>query len=305
LQFQGHSYEQAALDRWLTNHNTSPLTNKELENRQFVLNRNLKSAIEAFHQQHNQYASTLNFRSFTLRAGRPQNIQWKHYPKLKVIISLLGPSNVGKSTLAQNDDYGQPTSNRKTVTLATDIRFFYLDRLFEDKFVVIVQLYDCPGDDRFESVSDRHFRNCHGAILMADTTDLESFKRLEQYWYRRLREKSSFDDVETVLACNKIDLLKDNCDLSYRNTFFRRADAFISSHQMPVFNISALHGENIQAMFQRLILNILHNEALMTHIKEKATELNWQVRNQASKVILDRPRTAEKSKNGSCCSRSS
>ncbi len=239
-----------------------------MENSIFVINYNLRSAIEEFRRSQNAIDSKSSFPSFTLHRGRPQKSEWENKPKLRIVISLLGTAGVGKSYLATNAEYCQLQKDTKTrSTLAVDISFFYLDRLFEDEYVVIVQINDCPGGDRFEAVSDRHFRNCHGAILMIDTTSMETFERLEGYWYKRLREKSSFDSVETVLACNKIDLLEKDYDSSYRETLFKCADIFASQYQMPVFNISALRGDNVQAMFHQLISSILENPVLVKDLK--------------------------------------
>ncbi len=266
---QGHSYEKSALETWFKENNTSPLTNQTLKTQTSVVNYNLKSTIEEFIRLQNETKLKVNFRSFTLHRGRPRNTDWQNHPKLQIIISLLGSSSVGKSFLAANIEYGQPQSNVKAdVTIGIDVYFFYLDILFEDKYVVIVQINDCPGTDRFEAVSDRHFRDCHGAVLMVDTTNIETLERLQSYWYKRLREKSSFDHVEVVLACNKIDLLERNYNSSYRERFFQRADTFASDYQIPMFNISALRGDNVQAMFHQLVLSILKNQSLVKVLKE-------------------------------------
>ena len=42
----GHSYERLAIQQWLEHHNTSPLTNAELSNKDLIPNRTLKAAIE-------------------------------------------------------------------------------------------------------------------------------------------------------------------------------------------------------------------------------------------------------------------
>ncbi len=299
FKFKGHSYEKSALEYWLENHNTSPITNQELATKTFVINYNLKSTIEEFSRLQNENRSKLNFHSFNLHRGRPRNNDWRKQPKLQIIISLLGSSTVGKSCLAANAEYGQSQQDyRPRVTLAVDVFFFYLDRLFEDEYVVIVQINDCPGNDRFEAVSDRHFRNCHGAILLVDTTNIETLERLEGYWYKRLREKSSFHNVEAVLACNKIDLLEKNYDSSYCEQLFQKVDAFASQYQIPVYNISALRGDNVQAMFHQLISSILENPILVKHLK--ANQIRTDER-QTSTVRLSLPsETAKRIKKNSC-----
>ena len=268
----------------MINHNTSPITNKELTSKTFVINYNLKSAIEEYCCAQNESRWRGNFQSFTLHGGRPRIQDWKKYPKLQIVISLLGSSTVGKSCLVSNIEYGQLQQNyRPRVTLGVDVFFFHLDRLFEDEYVIIVQINDCPGNDRFEAVSDRHFRNCHGSVLMIDLTSLETLERLQGYWYKQLREKSVFEQMETVLACNKIDLLEKDEDLTFREQFFQRADAFASQNQIPIFNISALRGDNIQAMFDHLITSILQNSSLVKHLK--ANQIKPDERERASTHI--------------------
>jgi Ras-related protein Rab-1A len=279
------------------------MTNLELKTKTFVINYNLKSTIEEFYRNQNDTESKLIFRSFNIHRGRSYNDDWKNYPKLHIIISLLGPSGVGKSCLSTNVEYGQPLLNHiSQITMAMDMHFFYLDRLFEDKYVVIVQINDCPGNDRFEAVSDRHFRNCHGAVLMVDTTDIQTFERLQDYWYKRLCQKSSFDKVEAVLACNKIDLLEKNYDSSYRKQFFKRADTFASQYQMPVFNISALRGDNVQTMFHHLILNILQNQSLVKILKEIPMKTEEETSAQTSMIkVTEPPKLSKKDGKSSCC----
>eukprot|EP01080_Neovahlkampfia_damariscottae_P003160 gene3160-5476_t len=47
----GHSFERYALEEWLQNNNTCPLTQTELKTKQFVTNWSLKKAIEEWKQQ--------------------------------------------------------------------------------------------------------------------------------------------------------------------------------------------------------------------------------------------------------------
>ncbi len=44
----GHSYERESITTWLRAHNTSPMTGEELEHKQMVSNRTLRSAIHAY-----------------------------------------------------------------------------------------------------------------------------------------------------------------------------------------------------------------------------------------------------------------
>lgn len=245
------------------------MTNKTLRDRRFVHNFNLKNAIEEYCDQQKSLLATNRFLSFQIRSGRTPN-DWHSKPTIKIRLSLLGGSNVGKTTLARCLQYGNQSSFvhlQTSATVGPDLIFFYLDQLFENKYVVLVQLADIPGMERYESCCDNHFRSCHGALLLADSTDIDSLERTELYWYKQLQTKGK-DHVEASLVCNKIDLFETNCDDEYRRIFFQRAEHFASSHRIPIYYISALRGDNIQSMFKQLILRILQNDQLMRQLKE-------------------------------------
>lgn len=280
------------------------MTNQELNSKTFVMNYNLKSAIEEYLKT-NKESSFLPFR---ICYGRTQNSAWKNRPQLRIIISLLGSSNVGKSTLVEHLRQGPLRADLKLpVTIATELHFLHLDYLFENEYVVIIQLNDCRGQDTFESVYDGHFRDCHGAVLMIDSMNLKSFERLQDYWFKRLCEKSSFEYVETVLACNKIDLLE-NASPDHCKEYFAQVHAFAAEHQISTFNTSSIRGDNVQALFHRLITNILNNQLLLTAIKEKSSKKPEEIKVSSSTVTVNstirsqskQTKSAAKSSSGCC-----
>ncbi|CAF1337093.1 unnamed protein product [Didymodactylos carnosus] len=168
----GRSYEKYALQSWLDHHNTSPMTNNVLKNRKFIINYNLKNAIEDFKAKrlkvnYFQELSSL----FTIKSCRIPKFYQDH-PKLKIKICLLGDSSVGKTTIAkklQFDDRIQTVP-----TLGPDFTIFYVDHLYENQYTIIIQLQDIPGMERYGCVYDSHFRTCHGVILLIDITNVES-----------------------------------------------------------------------------------------------------------------------------------
>jgi GTPase SAR1 family protein len=165
--------------------------------------------------------------------------------------------------------------------------------------------------ERYESCCDNHFRNCHGALLLSDSTDIDSLERTELYWYKQLQTKGK-DHVEAILVCNKIDIFETNCDAHYRRIFFQRAEHIASTHNMPIYHISALRGDNIQAMFKQLILRILQNDLLLQQIKETSIvydqTLNHKdsIRRTSSIQVSIQPSSSrenidERNPSGGCC----
>ena len=295
------------------------MTNKTLRDRRFVHNFNLRSAIEEYCDQQKSVVASNRFLSFQIRSGRTPS-EWNNKPTLKLRLSLLGGSNVGKTTLARCLQYGNQSSFvhlQTSATVGPDLIFFYLDQLYENKYVILIQLADIPGMERYESCCDNHFRHCHGALLLSDSTDIDSLERTELYWYKQLQTKGK-DHVEASLVCNKIDLFENNCDEDYRRIFFQRAEQFAVSHRIPIHYISALRGDNIQAMFKQLILRILQNNQLMRQMQEtsfiyeqnsQSTANDSTIRRTSSIQVSIQPSASsttrvndqERNSSGACC----
>jgi Ras-related protein Rab-18 len=288
------------------------MTNKPLTDRRFVNNFNLKNAIEEYCLQQEIISSSNQFLAFNIYNGRPP-ITWDDKATFKIRLSLLGGSNVGKTTLAHYLQYGTQTNFvhlKSSATIGPDLFFFYLDQLYENKYVVVIQLTDIPGMERYESCCDTHFRNCHGALLMTDSTDLDTLEHMELYWYKQLQLKGK-EYAESILICNKIDLLEEKCDQNYRKIFFERAEQFASLNKMSIVHTSAVRGDNIQMMFKQLVLSILQNDLLLKQIKasdiiDDELSTGNGLKRQTSVIQLADPPSSERNntnKNlfGNCC----
>jgi small GTP-binding protein len=243
------------------------MTNNVLSNRHYTPNRALKSLINDFisRQQTSSGALAQEFLAFKI-CGQQLNSDWKHRPRIKIQLTLLGSSGAGKSILAQCLQYGHWPKGMAfpSATIGNDIIFYYLDTLFRNEYVVVIQLNDPPGQEKFEAVTNQFFRQCHGALLLIDMTDLNSFDRLEKYWYSRL-EDLGMDHVQSVLVCTKMDLFETK-DNNYRELFLKRAQQFAFVHQMPIVHISAYRGDNVEYLFKQLIIRIMENDALINDL---------------------------------------
>jgi GTPase SAR1 family protein len=268
--FQGGTYEEEALKLWLSNHNTSPLTNKQLTNRSYAPNRALKSLIGDFSREQSSRAFTENFSAFRICVGKHHRDDWKQRPMIKIVLSLLGASGVGKTVLAQCLQYGRLPENMKypPPTIGVDVQFYYLDRLFQNEYVVVIQLNDPAGQKQFEPAINYFFRECHGALLLADTTYMSTLERLEQYWYKKL-ETLALNKAQSVLVCTKMDLFETK-NPDYRDSFLQKAENFVFLHQMPMVQVSAYRGDNIEHIFKQLILRIMEDETLINDLLKKA-----------------------------------
>jgi len=260
----GRSYEKRELQRWLQNHNTSPTTNKDLKCKDFVINISLKNAIEEFREKQTKarHYEALTNTLLIKTGGLPTEFQDKKYSQLRIKICLLGNTAVGKTTIVRHLQFQDRISKGEYLaTIGPDIVPLHLDRLFEDRFAVVINVFDLPGDIRHKDVW-KHQYQCHGAILVCDITTPSTMKDIEDGWYPTLK-KHGFYEFEGVVLCNKIDLAKDSED-----QIFKDAERFSTKNNLSLFYTSALTGKNIKTMFNQLVLCILNNRALLAQLKE-------------------------------------
>ena len=129
-------------------------------------------------------------------------------------------------------------------------------------------------------------------------------ERIELYWYKQLQLKGK-EHVESILVCNKIDLFQENCDEDYQRIFFKRTEHFASSYDMSVYYISAIRGDNIQAMIKQLILRILRNESLLRSVKNNPkiydTSPNKKESGRASIQVSIQSSANNRNSSGDCC----
>lgn len=247
------------------------MTNIRLTNRNYTPNRALKSLIEDFRQQKTSETIIDEFRTFRIVPGKCNRVDWQKRATIRIVISLLGASGVGKTVLSQCLQYQRLPENCKhpPMTVGIDMQFYHLDQLFQNEYLVTIQLNDPPGQDRFEAATNHFFRQCHGVLLLADTSNISTLDRLEKYWHSKL-EKLAMDHVQTMLVCTKMDLLEKESN-EYREIFFQQAERFATTHQIPMFQVSAYRGDNVEHIFKQLIIRILSEKNLVDDLISKAT----------------------------------
>jgi Ras-related protein Rab-21 len=80
----------------------------------------------------------------------------------------------------------------------------YLQKVVWVKGVKVeLALWDTAGQEKFHSLAPMYYRDAHGALLVYDTTDMDSFKRVSR-WVEELRVQGR--DIPIHVVGNKIDL---------------------------------------------------------------------------------------------------
>lgn len=282
----GRSYEKNALEKWLQENDRSPMTNKPLKNKSFIINMNLKNAIEDFREKQfkAQHCQMVSSAIVTKTGGLSQELQDSKYTRLRIKVCLFGDPSVGKTTLVRHLRFQDRIEKKEYIsTMQPDMVLLHIDRLFEEKYAVSIQVYDLPGELNQNSVWKSQYK-CHGAILVCDVTRPKTLKNIKNLWYPALKE-NGFDLFECVLLCNKIDLAGNS-----EEQVFKDADIFATRNDLSLFHTSGWTGKNVQTMINQLVLCILSNPDLLNLVKQNANNStdtdSMQTRNSAASATL-------------------
>jgi len=109
---------------------------------------------------------------------------------------------------------------------------------------VHLSIWDTAGQERFHALGPIYYRDSHGAILVYDITDEDSFHKV-QSWVKELK-KMLGADICLVIAGNKVDLEK--------NRKVDRAMAEQYAHSVGAAHIhtSAKLNTGVEQVFQTL-----------------------------------------------------
>ncbi|RXG67331.1 Ras-related protein Rab-21 [Armadillidium vulgare] len=118
-------------------------------------------------------------------------------------VVLLGEGCVGKTSLVLR--YVEDKFSDKHIS--TLQASFLTKRINIDGQRVNLAIWDTAGQERFHALGPIYYRDSHGAILVYDITDEDSFQKVKN-WVRELR-KMLGNDICLAIAGNKVDLEKD------------------------------------------------------------------------------------------------
>jgi small GTP-binding protein len=120
---------------------------------------------------------------------------------LKCIIA--GNGSVGKTCLLRRYTHGDFTM-KTAPTAGSD---YVPKNVQKDNASLKVNFWDCAGQQKYQHVVKTFFKGSHGAILVFDVSNPESFKEVEGWL--RLIVKEAKQGVAVLVVGNKSDLRKD------------------------------------------------------------------------------------------------
>lgn len=205
-------------------------------------------------------------------------------------VVLLGEGCVGKTSLVLR--YCQDKFNDKHLT--TLQASFLNRRLNIDGKRVNLAIWDTAGQERFHALGPIYYRDSHGAILVYDITDEDSFQKVKN-WVKELK-KMLGDDICLCIAGNKIDLEKD------RHVQTSEAEEYARSVGAKHYHTTAKANKGIEEMFLDLTKRMVQKQA-QDDADIAANPNSSKARDQSTRrknvVIVDEE---PQKKSGGCCS---
>lgn len=203
-------------------------------------------------------------------------------------IVLLGEGCVGKTSLVLR--YVEDKFNDRHIT--TLQASFLTKRVSLNGKRVNLAIWDTAGQERFHALGPIYYRESHGAILVYDITDQDSFQKVKN-WVRELRRMLG-DDICLIIAGNKTDLERErHVSLEEAEMYAREVGAF---H----FLTSAKLNQGVEEMFLELTRRML--QTALTNDQQRINSLTRGGSTTTRNLQIVDDQTAPASGKSSCCS---
>eukprot|EP01084_Bolivina_argentea_P306782 530178_1 len=154
-------------------------------------------------------------------------------------------SGVGKSCLILRyvDDEFQE-SYISTIGIDFKLRTVKVNQ----KYIKLKIWDESQGREKFRTITSAYYRGAHGILIVFDITSRETFAAVREPLLTV--ERHSNENHCKILVGNKLDLI------DKRVVSFEEADALAKEYNMKYIEVSAKTGENVNAAFETLIIEI-------------------------------------------------
>lgn len=98
----------------------------------------------------------------------------------------------------------------------------------------------------------QYYRQADIVILVYDITDAKSFRAIDDYWLREVRENNGNDLAKLMLLGNKVDQDKG------RKVKDMQAQGYASKNDMFFFEMSAINAEHYNVLYDAMMTAVKH-----------------------------------------------
>ena len=160
-------------------------------------------------------------------------------------IVTLGESGIGKTSLINRFTYD--TFEILSTTINGE---FYNKHLDIENKIIIIQLWDICGSERFRRVIPNFYRNASGAVVAYDISDKWSFDQVKT-WIEDVKAYSN-TEINIVIVGTK-------CDILDREVTEEEGKKLADELGVRYFETSAKTGYNVNEAYNFLIKEIIDN----------------------------------------------
>ncbi|ORC87266.1 ras-related protein Rab21 [Trypanosoma theileri] len=174
---------------------------------------------------------------------------------------MLGEGRVGKTSLLQrfvNNSFDDDCSSTTKASMYANVK---ID--LSNGTVAVLSIWDTAGQERYHALGPIYYRDAHGAVLLYDITDYESFLKVK-IWLKELQEVVGSQNISVVIVGNKIDLERE------RRVPVREAEDWARQQNAKHFIVSAKLGIRVAEPFEAVAANVVDRIEKSSRIVEES-----------------------------------
>ena len=164
--------------------------------------------------------------------------------KFKVV--MLGEGRVGKTSLLHRFLKNSFDEDQSSTVKAS---MYASSKMEIDGKFVDVAIWDTAGQEKYHALGPIYYRDAHGAVLVYDITDKDSFSKV-RVWLKELHQVVG-DNIAVCVVANKIDLERD------RKVKKEEAEAFCQDQGILHYQCSAKLGLKVGEAFHAVARRIV------------------------------------------------
>ena len=223
------------------------------------------------YKEENKNNSISNNTNSTNNNKLRKNSKSNEKPKIKEYsfkIIIVGDISVGKTSIINRFIENKFTEGIKSTLVNENLK---KKIRIDNSTIVTLNIWDTIGDERFRILTHQFYQDSHGALLIFDITNKETFNKLE-IWIKDIIQNTPPDCILMIIG-NKYDL-NENRKISYDE-----ANILSQRFNISYYEVSAKNGNNIALAFEQLTYRIIDKQ------REEENNVNRYLRKDQRNTI--------------------